>query len=602
MGRERLVVCLACLLVVSHLGLLAWGAYKHSPTADEVAHLPAGLSHLELGRFELYRVNPPLVRTVAAVPVSLAEPKTDWTKIDGRPGARAEFLIGREFVVANGGRTFWLFTLGRWACVPFSLLGAWVCYRWARDLYGPNSGLLAVLLWCACPNVLAHAQLLTPDAAAAALAALAGYALWRWLRRPGWAAAVLAGLALGLAQLAKTTLVVLYPLWPLVWVIWRLGSRGGAGRGWGREAAQLGAALGLGLAVLNAGYGFGGAGRPLGEYRFVSRALAGAEAGRVGNRFAGTPLAELPVPLPEHYLLGIDHQKSYHERPSWSYLGGEHRHGGWWYYYLYALAVKVPVGTWLLLLLAITLSVFSPAYRTDWKDRLVLLSLPVVLLVLVSAQTNWSRHLRYLLPIFPFVFVWVSGVARSFALGHRGVALVVSVAVAWSVWSSLWVYPHSLSYFNELAGGPERGGEHLMDSNIDWGQDVLYLKEWLDEHPEAKPMEIACWSFFDPRVAGIEYDLPPPWPPVEGVREDIPVERQGPQPGWYAVSVNVLHGHRFSIPNGRGGWTKQRDHSYGYFRHFRPVGRAGYSIYIYHIDRDEANRVRRELGLPELSQ
>jgi hypothetical protein len=44
------------------------------------------------------------------------------------------------------------------------------------------------------------------------------------------------------------------------------------------------------------------------------------------------------------------------------------------------------------------------------------------------------------------------------------------------------------------------------------------------------------------------------------------------------------------------------DHPYGYFRHFRPVGRAGYSIYIYHIDRDEANRVRRELGLPELRE
>jgi hypothetical protein len=52
--------------------------------------------------------------------------------------------------------------------------------------------------------------------------------------------------------------------------------------------------------------------------------------------------------------------------------------------------------------------------------------------------------------------------------------------LAWSVGSSLWYYPHSLSYFNELVGGPMGGPKHLLDSNIDWGQDLFYLKDWLD--------------------------------------------------------------------------------------------------------------------------
>ena len=38
-----------------------------------------------------------------------------------------------------------------------------------------------------------------------------------------------------------------------------------------------------------------------------------------------------------------------------------------------------------------------------------------------------------------------------------------------AVGSSLAIYPHSLSYFNELAGGPTKGHYHLIDSNIDWG-------------------------------------------------------------------------------------------------------------------------------------
>jgi hypothetical protein len=595
---------LAGLVTAVSVGLLAWGAYKHSPTADEVGHLPAGLSHLELGRFELYRVNPPLVRTVAAIPVALAEPRTDWRKIDGRPGARADFEIGRDFVASNGGRSFWLFTLARWACLPFAVLGGWVCYRWARDLYGPAAGVLACGLWCLCPNVLGHAQLITPDVAASALACLACYAFWRWLRRPGWRAAALAGLALGLAELAKTTLVLLYPLWPLAWAAWRLAPRpAGAPAGpWRREAAQLGGALGLGLVVLNAGYEFDGTLRPLGGYGFVSRALAGPDAGPVGNRFAGTWAAGLPVPLPQHYLLGIDYQKAQHERPSWSYLRGELRLGGWWYYYLYALAVKVPLGTWALVLLSLTLGLLHPAYRTPPRDLLVLLSFPILLLVLASTQTGWNRHMRYVLPMFPFVFIWVSGLARAFALRDRIVGLAVLVGIVWSAGSSLSVYPHSLSYFNELAGGPEQGSEHLIDSNIDWGQDVLYLKEWCAEHPEAKPMAAACWSFFDVRVAGLEFTLPPSWPPVGGAESDLSPEQQGPRPGWYAVSVNVLRGARNPLPDGRGRWTPFRDHAYGYFLRFRPVGRAGHSIYIYHVDLSEANRVRRELGLPELRE
>jgi hypothetical protein len=56
-------------LLAVQAALLAWSAYIHSPTTDEIAYLPAGISHWQFGRFELYRANPPLVRMVAALPV-----------------------------------------------------------------------------------------------------------------------------------------------------------------------------------------------------------------------------------------------------------------------------------------------------------------------------------------------------------------------------------------------------------------------------------------------------------------------------------------------------------------------------------------------------
>src|SRR5438128_1492611 len=86
-------------LLLTHAGLLAYAATKHSPSIDEVAYLPAGVSHWKFGRFDLYRVNPPLVRMVAVIPVLLFErPEIDWSKYTNAPGARSEFVIGRDLI------------------------------------------------------------------------------------------------------------------------------------------------------------------------------------------------------------------------------------------------------------------------------------------------------------------------------------------------------------------------------------------------------------------------------------------------------------------------------------------------------------------------
>jgi len=382
---------------------------------------------------------------------------------------------------------------------------------------------------------------------------------------------------------------------------------------WGRGAGQMGVILLLGLYVLNLGYGFEGSFQRLGDYGFVSEMLGGPKGEGEGsylpegrNRFEGTWVAGVPVPLPKNYLMGIDLQKSDFENKMWSYLRGEWRLGGWWYYYLYALAIKEPLGTWVLMFLAAGVSLWpggstrgphpgplpegegvggpphaphpSPlaprpsGYSAGWRDELVLLAPAAVVLTLVSSQTGFNHHLRYVLPIFPFVFIWASKVARAVELKHWKIGSIAGAALLWSVGSSLYYYPHSLSYFNELVGGPKGGHYHLGNSNIDWGQDLFYLKGWLDEHPEATPLTLAYdMPLVDPKLAGVEYTGRPP--------------ADSPQPGWHAVSVNQIH---------------NRSGEYEYFLQFEPVGMAGYSIYIYHVTLEEANRVRRGLGLPEL--
>ena len=114
------------------------------------------------------------------------------------------------------------------------------------------------------------------------------------------------------------------------------------------------------LYLVNLGYAFRGCFQRLGDYRFQSRVLSGeppAIPPKIGNRFKGSWLARLPVPLPRDYVQGIDCQRSDFEIGGRSYLHGRWEPHGWWYYYSVGLGVKLPLGTLALVAMAIVASV-----------------------------------------------------------------------------------------------------------------------------------------------------------------------------------------------------------------------------------------------------
>jgi prepilin-type processing-associated H-X9-DG protein len=222
----------------------------------------------------------------------------------------------------------------------------------------------------------------------------------------------------------------------------------------------------------------------------------------------------------------------------------------------------------------------------------------IVLLFFVSSQTGFSVHSRYVIPALPFFFVWMSKVGKVFSLQKRFLLkVIVTILLVWSIFTSLWVYPHSISYFNELAAilptpnephspkesegtqfivsllnaGSRNGARHLLDSNIDWGQDIFYLEKWCLEHPEVTEISTAICGSYPLELTKIPSKSTPP-PNV-------------PQAGYYALSVNYIY---------------DREKQYRYFLKFDPIATAGYSIYIYHVTLEDANRVRCELDAPEL--
>src|SRR5215469_7690233 len=162
-------------LLAAHAALLGWSACCHSPTINEIGHLPAGIAHWKYRRFDLYRVNPPLPRMVAALPVLFLDPKTDWSNYPLDPLARETLPTGMRFARANGSRTFVLFTVGRLACIPLCAIGAWTCFKWGNELWGAPAGLAAAVLWCVDPMILGNGSLIMPDVPAAALGIHAAY-------------------------------------------------------------------------------------------------------------------------------------------------------------------------------------------------------------------------------------------------------------------------------------------------------------------------------------------------------------------------------------------------------------------------------------------
>ena len=522
-----------CLLLLIHILLVGYGAAVCSPTVNEPGHLVAGLSHWEFGRFELYRVNPPLVRSVAALPVMAVGYEPDWDGFYESPGARPVFQMGKEFVQANGPRSAFLFTIARWACLPFGIVGMLTCFVWARDISGVRAGLLAAAFWSFSPSIIGSAHFITADAHASALGVLACFFFWKWLRNPTWRNVVISGLLLGAAELTKSTLIVFYPIWPFIWLIYRVIERRLLCRViWTTEMPMLVVRMAIGLYVLNLGYAFEGSGQRLGEFEFVSRLFAGEKESpnEPSNRFRGTVLEKLPVPFPKNFLLGIDiQQRDFENLGKPSYLRGRFQDHGWWYYYLYVVMVKVPVG---LLLLGTLAAVRVPWMRDIRKDVVVLAIIPAVIFIVVSSKTGFSQHARYILPCFPFTFILISVVLVHAKL-DRLLKRVVAVCLSWLIASCVMTYPHTLSYFNEFSGGPFNGPQHLLNSNVDWGQDLFFVQRWLKKHPDKNSIALAYYGYFSPQDVGFHGVTP-----VTADSETI------------AISVNLFYGYPATARDG----------------------------------------------------
>ncbi len=273
----RVALAVAGLLAV-HLALAERSLVLENPTVDEVVHLPAGVTYWQKGTFRLYHHNPPLVRMVAALPVILlgnpvtapAYEQESWQSPEPSPTT-----FSQTFAFLNRAHYFDLFQLARMVMPLFSILGGIVVFEWSRRLHGSLGGLLSLCLWVFCPNILAHCRLITTDVGSTALGVAATFVFWLYLRSSSWLRALAAGIMLGLAELTKFSMLLLYAVWPLFWLVRLFLVTPRTER---LRRALVGAGHGvlvvaISILVIDAGYLFEGVGFPLERFEFASSTL-----------------------------------------------------------------------------------------------------------------------------------------------------------------------------------------------------------------------------------------------------------------------------------------------------------------------------------------
>jgi 4-amino-4-deoxy-L-arabinose transferase-like glycosyltransferase len=585
-GAPYVLAVVACL--AAFVGLTLWEMHDESTTYDEGSHLAAAYTAAVLGDHRLVMEQPPLGRRVAALPllfgpVRLPAHLAAWHDAE-------HFQYGFAFLFQSGNDADRLLRHARLAMLSWGVLLLLSVHAVARELFGRGGGLLALIAAAFNPNLLAHAHLVTTDVPVAALMFLAVAAFVRWLEVPSAGRCAAAGLLGGGAVATKLSALALGPLLALalllhLWRERRRARRSDTGAAPARPAT-LRRALGLAgmmaiaWATLWGAYGF----------RYAASAERGWEAaqhlqyGPQGFTGGVRWMAEHRL-LPEAFLAGVTDLRHHAAAGHWGYAMGSYSQEGWWWYLPFAFLVKNPLA-WLALV-GLGVAAWWRRRGTDPRDAPIdpaawprgsrlppwglTFGVAAAGFLGIAMTSPLAMGVRHLLPVFPFAMV-AAGAAWSLpdrtgrgrvarlAAGLLSVALMIECLAAG---------PHQLGFFNAAAAAAAPRHRVLLDSNLDWGQDLKLLRRYMDEHGIGQ-VKLAYFGTASPRQLGLEHEVLPAVPvPLYVYMEPEWRSAHGLAPGDYlAVSAfcldKVLEGSAF-------------------LSEARPVASIGASIFLYRV-------------------
>lgn len=401
---------------------------EKSPAFDEVVYVPAGHSYWQTGRVLLNPEHPPLVKLLCALPLQALGMKSLPPTSDLERGSTRndfQWAFGTHYLFAQDVQR--VMTWARLPIVALSVALAILIWGWARELWGPSGGLLALFLYAFDPTVLTHASLVGLDLPFGFFTALFGYSLWRASASPSIPRVVAVGLTLGLVLATRFTGMILIP-----------------------------AALAVCSSRLRR--------EPLLTIALWSTVLVCAGV-----------VVWMAYLCPRDlwfYWNGIQAARRESMGLQEALLAGQTKWGGWWYYLPVAAALKSPV-TLILLGLASTIAAFL-GHHLSWKNEWPVL-IPASMLFLFHTAFANCIGVRYILCILPLTYVFCARLGPIVLRSGTFTKVVVAGLLLWQAMSVAAVFPDHHAYFNEVAGGPTQGYRWLDDSNVDWGQGLVQL-------------------------------------------------------------------------------------------------------------------------------
>lgn len=370
-----------------------------------------------------------------------------------------------------------------------SLILAGYLFWWTRQLYGINAGFLALLLYIFDPNIIAHSRIIHQNIFESCIIFIATYYFWCFLKFRDTKNAFLSILTFGIAQITRYTAIYLLPIYLILWLgfyhstIFQLFTTKKYQKiiTNTKKFAIYIILYGLtALLLINIGFSWEGTFTKLGDYKFKSESLAKIQS--------ISPIMKLlPVPFPKAYMRGIDFGKAVQEQGrgevGGSYLMGKIASGGFKKYYLIAFLYKVPIATQLLILMGIISLIRDRKELKFWQNEAFLV-VPSVIFFIILSKANLQLGIRYILLIFPFLFMIASRVMIGWNVAKIRYRIFISILLIYLLISNLLYFPHYLAYFNELLVNRKMGYAILADSNIDWGQNDNYIIKYLEDNPE----------------------------------------------------------------------------------------------------------------------
>jgi 4-amino-4-deoxy-L-arabinose transferase-like glycosyltransferase len=484
-------------LLVIQAVQVALVVHRESLTFDEDNHIFAGYMMHKTADYGLNPEHPPLVKLFATLPL-LGQDL--WTPpLQGRDFKTEAYLDGRDFLAHNDGGSQRLVFRMRLTAGLLALALSLIVFLAGQEWFGTGAGLIALLLLVFDPDILANSALVTTDIGVSLFFLVGVYAFYRYVKQPTLLRLLLAGIAAGLLLATKHSGILLAPMLLLL-IGWELLCAPKEAR---RKLAlrltgAFAAIVVIGVVVLWTFYGFRYTSRPAGLSLSTSLEHYAAPLSHF-NASAVLTIARLHL-LPESYLMGLVDVKRMAEFYPTFIFGEVYPHGQWWYFPILIL-IKTTLG----LLALVTLAFFAIfTGRLRKRRELAFVLVPCLVYLGSAVLSGMNIGARHILPLYVFATILAAAGIVALSSINRRWFWVGAALLAAHVASSLAAFPNFIPYANEAWGGQRNVHNLLSDANVDWGQQLLQVKQWQDNHPDEE-----CWFayFARPEVHPATYGI-----------------------------------------------------------------------------------------------